>query len=210
MWFLPSRRSHLIERVFSVAPPAEPGIIIVNEPDVDAYRNLKIPDNWKIHAVKDCRFYRDKVNKAFDDFPNEPYYGILGDDMVPETPGWDAFLAWMAGKKNIAGSSQVYIKGRIGAGAVGGDLVRTCGWLCCPAVKHFYSDDVYELIGAEFKCITIYDHIRIAHHHFSVGMAPFDTFYQSRSDADDKGAYERWKREEWPGLKEKLAPLYRQ
>ncbi len=207
MWFIPSRRPHLIERFFSIAPPIEPGAIVYDADMAEAYAALKIPHNWKIHEVKGCKVFRDKANQIFADFPNESYYGVIGDDTVPETQGWDIFLGERAGSRNIALGSQVYIK-RAGGGAIGGDLVRALGWLCCPAVNHFYSDDALDLIGAEFKCIKTYEGIRLAHHHFSVGKAPYDDVYKNRTNSDDKKAFENWKRDDWPTLREKIAPLY--
>lgn len=183
------------------------GIIIVDKSDFEIYEKKKLP--WPVHMVFDCTCFRDKVNMGAAAFPNEPFYGVLGDDMVPETPGWDTELARVAGNRNIAGSSQVYIKGRIGAGAVGGDLVRVLGWLCCPAVRHFYSDDVMELIGSEFGCLTVRDDIRIAHHHFAAGKAPYDASYKTRgSAAEDKIAFENWKRTEWPAVRQRISSLY--
>lgn len=171
------------------------------------YANLKLPENWGLHEVKGCGFFSDKANRIFADFPNEKYYGIIGDDTVPETEGWDRFLGEKAGNLGIAVGSQVYIK-RHGGGAIGGDLVRACGWLCLPVVKHFYADDVLETIGAEFKCISFHDDIRLAHHHFSVGKAPYDEVYRNRTNSDDKRAFENWKQNDWPILREGLAPLY--
>lgn len=193
--------------MFSLCPPTEPGLIVINEGFESYYESLKIPSNWKIHSVKDCRFVRDKLNRTFEDFPNEDYYGVIGDDTIPETPGWDTFLANKAGSKNIAVASQVFIE-RPAHGAIGGDLARACGWIMCPATKHFYSDDALELIGTEFKCWHYYPEIRIAHHHFSVGLAPWDGVYQDRTDANDQRSFEQWKVNDWPILREKLAPLY--
>lgn len=209
MWIVPSRRDHLIERVFSLAPPTMPGIVVVDRDDVGKYEAKRIPANWRLHVVDGCVYYRDKINAAFAAYPHEPFYGMVADDMVPVTPGWDVALGERAGQRSIAGSSQVFINNRhIGGGALGGDLVRACGWLCCPRVKHFYSDDVFELIGAEFSCFTVHRDIEIEHRHFSTGLAPYDNFYRTRSDGEDRTNFEKWKIEEWPALKEKLAPLY--
>ena len=197
----------MIERVFSVCPPTEPGVLIVDERDEGAYRNVISP--WPVQVIENTSCFQEKINAAFRMFPDETYYGCLADDMIPETPGWDVELPRIAGRTGIAGSSQVYIKGKIGAGVIGGDLIRALGWLCCPVVKHFYGDDVLELIGAEFGCLTIREDIRIAHHHFSVGLAPYDASYKTRgSSAEDKAAFERWKRDEWPTIRGRIAHLY--
>lgn len=209
MWIMPSVRPQLVARVFSVAPPSLPGVVVVDRPDAARYAAVVLPPGWSLRIVDGCPFFRDKVNRVFADFPAEPFYGILGDDMVPETPGWDVTLGGLAGKAHIAGSSQVHIPGRIGAGAIGGDLVRALGWLCLPAVTHFYSDCVLELIGEEFNCLTVRQDIRIAHHHFSVGLAKNDASYRSRGDVrKDRAAFEQWKRNEWPALRDRLSPMY--
>lgn len=205
---MPCKRPHLLERVFGTAPPTEPGIILVNELEIKnpKYQGKKLP--WNFHVVEGCDFYRDRVNAAFDDFPDEKYYGLINDDHVPETPGWDAILGKAAGNSRVASAHQVFFHDRVGAHAIGGDLVRECGWLCCPAVKHFYSDDVLELILNEFNCHTKYDDIKVAHHHFSAGKAPYDEVYKNRSDGGDKEAFEKWKKTEWPALRERLKKFY--
>ncbi len=210
MWMMPCKRPHLLERVFGTVKPSEHGVILVNELEIKSpkYKDRKLPSGWKFHVVDGCDFYRDRVNAAFDAFPDEDYYGLINDDHVPETPDWDKMLGERAGNNRVASAHQVFFKDRVGAHAIGGDLVRECGWLCCPAVKHFYSDDVLELIINEFNCHTKYDEIRVAHHHFSVGKAPYDEVYKKRSDGDDKGAFETWKKNEWPALRERLKPLY--
>lgn len=209
MWFMPSRRAHLVGRVFEKAPPSSPGVVVIDDGDQERYAAVSLPQDWALHVVKGCLCYRDKVNQTFDDFPDEAFYGIIADDMVAETPGWDRELVHTAGAVGICGSSQVHFAGHIGAGVIGGELVRALGWLCCPAVRHFYSDDVMELIGTHFGCLTVREDIRIAHHHFAAGLAPHDEVYKARgSSAEDKLAFERWKMSEWPGIRERLAPLY--
>lgn len=207
MWFMPSRRPHLVERVFSKVVPAENGIVVINSEMAAAYSGVKLPSHWRFHEVTGCEFFRDKMNQTFAEFPDEKYYGVISDDTVPETEGWDVFLGEKAGLLNIALGSQVYIE-RPGGGAIGGDLIRALGWLCCPAVKHFYSDDVVDLIGQEFDCLKVYRGVRLAHHHFSVGRAPYDEVYKNRSDGNDKQAFENWKVNDWPAIREKLASLY--
>ena len=209
MWIIPSKRDHLIERVFSVAPPTLPGIVAVTEADATRYKDKVFPKGWSLHVVECGPFLRDKLNKVYKDFPEEKFYGVVGDDSVPETPGWDTFLAEKAGNRNIAGSNEVYIKnGHMGASALGGDLIRACGWLFLPHVTHFYADDAFELIGKEFNCFKKYNEIRIAHLHHSTGHAPFDDVYRERSGGNDEKAFRNWQRNEWPTLREKLAPLY--
>lgn len=207
MWIIPSRRPHLVERVFSKTAVTEPGIVVINSEMASEYSGVKLPKDWAFHEVSGCEFYRDKINRTFADFPNEKYYGIIGDDSVPETEGWDIFLGEQAGRLNIAFGTQVYID-RGGGGAIGGDLIRALGWICLPVVQHFYSDDAIELIGKEFDCLKFFRGIRLAHHHFSVGRAPYDAVYKHRSNGNDKQAFENWKLNDWPILRGKLAPLY--
>lgn len=209
MWLMPSIRPHLVERTFSLAPPTMPGLVVIEAPSLDQYKDVSLPAGWSLYPVDDCPYVRDKLNRVFEQFPDEPFYAMISDDMVAETPGWDVMLAERSGSKRIAGSSQVHFPDHLGAGAIGGDLVRACGWLSCPALKHFYSDVVLELIGATFNCATVYRDIRIAHHHFAAGLAKRDESYERRgSSAQDRSAFDVWKVKEWPALRERLAPLY--
>lgn len=209
MWFLPSRgRPHLMSRVFSVASPTEPGVLAIDQDQRDDYAAVKLPKGWLV-LVLPRMVLAAKLNAMFECFPNCPYYGILNDDMVPQTPGWDSILAKAAGLRCIAWGDDC-LNGRIGAAAFGGELIRKLGWLACPAVKHFYIDDVHELIAADLGIGKRLAEVKIPHLHFSakdttLGVTPYDTTYLERPSAtEDQMAYRAWCEREWPALRQRL------
>lgn len=207
MWLLPSRgRPHLIGRVFSVVPPHPEtvGMLVLDDDDAASYADVVLPHNWTRHIGPAGGGIGAIVNRVFAAFPNEDFYGVLSDDMVPLTPGWDVEMARAATPFDLIGAHQVH-GNRIGAIAMGGDLARCLGWLLCPAVRHFYGDDVMELMIAECGFTGMRADIQIEHLHFSSGRAPYDATYQGRGSSHaDREAFEAWKETQWPVLRAKI------
>lgn len=203
MWFLPSRgRPHLISRVFKNIP-TEPGILAVDDDQAELYQAVDLPPKWKL-VVLPRMALSEKLNALFYQNHDAPYYGIICDDMVAETPNWDRLLELAAGAWHIAYADDCLHR-RIGAAAFGGDLIRTIGWLVCPTIKHFFLDDVHEVIANEFKIGRQNSHVKIPHLHFTTGKTPIDQTYRERPDHEtDRQAFVKWKADEWPQLRAKL------
>ena len=203
MILLPSRgRPQLLQRFFQVGKPSLKGIVILDEDDFHHYKKVTIPDFWDVIVLpRNCISY--KCNKVFEMFPNEEFYGITNDDVVPETEEWDLKLLYHAGKENFAYGDDG-INHRWSTSVMGGDLVRQLGWVLCPAVRHFYTDDAWEILKEIGLGIFLPD-IKVTHYHFSNGKAPVDKTYMERGiPEEDRVRYEDWKRDEWPSLKQKL------
>lgn len=203
MWVLPSRnRPDLVERVFSKTTATCPGVVAIDDDQIDMYQGLKIPSNWTVIPSPRSRF-GPKNNEIFARFPSEPWYASISDDMLPETEGWDAELPKTAGPWGIAWANDC-LYGRAVCVAFGGELIRALGFLCCPATEHFYTDDAWELIAKEFGGIYRED-ILIPHLHFTKGLAPKDKTYDERpSSGKDKRAFEAWKENAWPLIKARI------
>jgi len=204
MWLLPSRgRPQLIARVFSKTVTTEPGVVGIDEDEVDLYSDVALPRRWIFHVCP--RLYLGpKLNYLVGQFPGRPWYGNINDDMLPETQGWDGLLPQAAGRRGIAWADDG-LNRRLGAAAYGGELIRDLGWLACPALKHFYIDDVHELIAAELAVGTLCRDIRIAHLHWSAGLTPRDRTTNERPPSDaDRHAFEAWRVAAWPTVRERL------
>lgn len=202
MWFFPSKgRPHLAKRLFEAAKFSEPGILILNTDDEIHYRDVKIPENWR-RVVTKPTFLSDALNRALAHTPDEPWYGIVNDDHLPKTEGWERAVV-DAGKKGIAWPHDNYAK-RISCHVKSGELVRRLGWFVCPRMKHFWLDDADELIAAEVGG-TFLEHVMVSHEHVNAGRMKIDKTYMERPDnRADKLAFEAWKANEWPWIKSKL------
>lgn len=205
MWFMPSRgRPHLLERFFK-KKVTTPGIVAVDYDQADDYFKVKLPDGWKFDVSGRCPIVH-KVNILLLRYPSEKWYGLVTDDMVPETDGWDRILAERAGDWNIAWSP---VNNRPMAIAFGGEFIRALEYIMCPAVKHFYADDAFELMAKELGNGVQCDDVVVKHYHFTNGKAPYDKTYKERPHtSDDKVSYHEWLKSEWPQTKERMLSVF--
>lgn len=126
MIILPSRgRPTALQRFFDQGKPQVVGTVILDAGDSQKYDKVVYPDHWRVIILQRqpiCQIF----NQIFEFFPDEPFYGLMGDDIVPETSGWDLKLKEAAGSKYIAwgddGINQKpthpFIGGDLGSGSV--------------------------------------------------------------------------------------------
>lgn len=193
MWVLPSRgRPHNLRRLqkaFAETGASTRVLVRVDEDD-------RSPEIW--HPLWTLEIGpRKPLSAVFNDFfeghPDLPWYGILCDDVVPETKEWDKTLIREAGVGRMA----IPAGGHDPKGAphfvLGGDLVRSVGWLALPGLDRLYIDtawiDIARALGKEARV----PHVTLAHHHFSNRKALFDATYRKPNKAQDRRLYEQWR-----------------
>jgi len=206
MWLVPSRgRPHLAQRLFD-SGIREKGVLIIDEDEADIYNGVRLPFGWK-RLVLPRQYLSHKLNAAFSEMPDEPWYGILNDDHLPVTPGWEKSIIEAAGKISMAWPDDNYGK-RISAHVKGGDLCRGLGWFVCPDMSHYFLDDADELLAKAVGGRYLPE-VMVSHEHCNAGRAPMDKTYRERPNwAADKQAFESWKIAVWPGIKNRLQQLY--
>lgn len=181
MILLPTRgRRELLVEFFAQSAPVEPGRVLVDEDDLETYRGVWLPAGWdwfvgpRAPLVAIC-------NRLFAAYPNEPWYGIAGDDMRYSTPGWDRALAAAACPKFVAwGDDGVQGAKLCTSWFIGGDLARAMGWLGHPAFGHLYADTVWREIAAGAGLERYRPEIRFKH------LRLQDETFRSRSIAGDR------------------------
>lgn len=204
MWILVSRgRPHQVERLLSTFPLTEKGIVAIDDDQTEMYRGITLPDNWSIDVSKRERAVK-RTNDAFNKYPYCGWYGLITDDVFPHTSGWDSE---MPNRTPAWGMSWVLdkVNGRPICVVMGGELVRSLGFLLCPVVKHFYADDAQELMATELINPVICDDIVMTHMHFTRELSSHDETYRDRpSSADDKIFFSHWKADEWPKIRDRV------
>lgn len=202
MWIVPSRgRPHLAQRLFDTGFRHK-GVLIVDEDEERLYSVVRLPFGWK-RMVLPRLCLSQKMNAAFDAYPDEPWYGNLNDDHLPITIGWERAVIEAAGTRSMAWPDDNYAQ-RISTPVKGGELCRALGWYCCPRMKHFWLDDAEELLAEAVGGHYLPD-IVVSHEHVNAGRMPMDRTYRERpSNLRDKVAFEAWKRDEWPALEARL------
>lgn len=161
MWIIPSRgrpeRLAMLLAAMTKHGATETGIIWLNEddPSIHEYHGIQYPEKWSFRycepGVRGCA---EKLRRAFAEFPNEPWYGFMADDIGIETDGFEQTLIAAAGLWGIASGNDMararenVMEGRLnGASVFGGDLLRALGYWVPLDFMQLYIDDVWEAIG---------------------------------------------------------------
>ncbi len=129
---------------------------------------------------------------------DDDYYGVLNDDHLCHTPGWDCILA--AAIKRNGGTGMAYGKPENREALpqiilISCNCVRALGWYLPPWTIHQYGDnvqkDLYFGAGLAFPAEEVF----IEHLHPDFGKAEMDSTYQIMRDAHDhdRAAYDHWK-----------------
>lgn len=128
------------------------------------------------------------------------YRGLasFGDDHVPLTPGWDlrllAALDVIGG--GIAYGDDLAMRQRLPtAPVISSEIVAGLGWMCEPAIRHQFTDNVWLLLGQAARCLVYVPQVVIEHRHWSAGKAPSDDVYRHgfSSWAADETAFNDWR-----------------
>lgn len=179
------------------------------DPFVEQTKSLPWPSEFSVH-VGPRQGLRAAMQEMYLAYPNEPWYGILADDLVPRTPGWDRLLVERAGSRQISYPNDMGRKTKLPTHpCVGGDLVRAQGWFGLPVVRHYCVDSVYRYIGDHLGIKHRLDDVIVEHVHYSEQKTQRDGLYRETSSfkhADD-AAYTEWLKEQGPHLIQRLRSL---
>lgn len=200
MWILPTRnRQALCQRFLDVSRETRmesKGLVVI---DGCEYHDLDLPENWQAMQTEHLELCG-VLRKVFEDFPDEPFYGVVADDLVPKTPRWDKALEEAAGAWGIASCNDGYMAPERMAGAtcLGGDLCRALGWIVPDGFVHLFIDDVWETVGKKLDCWTTLMCVLVEHHHFSNQKAKHDPTYRRVYKGQDfaqmdRNAFNKWR-----------------
>lgn len=215
MWFLPTldRPAFLKETLWHMIGTgvSTPGVVLVNGSARETYADVDLPPGWTMVFLPRNLGLCGALNWAFEKFPNEPWYGLIGDDMVPKTPGWDARMLERITPTSMVSSNDNWQaeSGRLTVYMVGGDILRTLGYWYPPGMWHCYSDDFWEMIGNDFGIWTfLKDVIVETISPFKSDVRQDDTTVVAYSRmGKDRKVFEEWKRVHKHHVYEKLHAL---
>lgn len=200
MWILPSRgRPENLKRFFDAYRETgadSKGVVCVDDDDrtIREYINTWLPRGWKLSVAEPIGL-GPRINEQVQNYPNEPWYGTLSDDVIPRTVGWDKILIEKAGSDGMAyGADGIVDEARFTHGVLGGDLVRSLGWIILPGLQRLYGDNALTDIGKERGVLRYCPEVMLEHLHFSNGKAPVDETYKKPEAASDQKIYEHWQR----------------
>ena len=177
VWLLPTNNPVKLRRFLTYAREmgvSTRGWVVINESDRQDYESIKafLPVGWEYRRVK-AQCYGDAVRACWEWTKDMPWVGLVADDLVPCSSGWDVKLiaelqgwnmvssndGWQAQNEDIT-RSRIH-----GALVISGDLMRTIGWLFPPNLKHIFHDDFLENIGRAGPCWQIKVEVLVKHLH---------------------------------------------
>jgi hypothetical protein len=106
--------------------------------------------------------------------------GMLGDDNLPRTTGWDARILEALEKTPFAFGNDLYPREQ-GAHPCHifchSSIIKALGYLGVPTLRHMFCDNAWMAWGKAVG-ITYLGDVIIEHLHFTVGKSPYDEVYQ--------------------------------
>jgi hypothetical protein len=202
MWIMPTRgRPHNLRRFIALWRGLAQRrddvwriVVDLDDPRLLEYQSIALPFGWNLHIgprVGTCQSY----NGMFKRFPDEPFYGVLADDVVPETEGWDAQLVETAGRDGVAyGDDGINGEALATHSVVGGDFVRKLGFISLPGLVRLYADNVLTELARADGVLRYRGDVKLTHHHTFNGLAPKDATHEKPEAGADAQVYHRWLR----------------
>lgn len=126
----------------------------------------------------------------------------IGDDMLPETDGWDEQLCEAAGLTGFAYPNDGRRDDLPECVVTGTEVVRALGWFCEPSLRHWYVDAVWRDLGAGAGCLRYLPQVSVRHLHPNVagtGAKGDATYFEAATEyAVDLAAYQKWRMKRMP------------
>lgn len=130
------------------------------------------------------------------------HLAMFGDDVVPETVGWDEMLIQALGNRLGVAYGSDGLERRHGVDlpthyVTQAEIYARLGWFYLPTLRHLYGDNVAREIGKGLGNFQYVPGAKLSHLHRWNRKAPDDLTYQEANDKDkreiDRAAYETWR-----------------
>lgn len=133
------------------------------------------------------------------------HLALLGDDVLPETKGWDKIMVSSLRELGVAygsdGLENLHGQDLPTHVVVPAEMFRRLGWLGLPTTRHLFCDNAWRELGKMTEFIYHPD-VKLTHLHRWNKTAPDDNTYQEANDKikreNDRLAFETWR--DGPGL----------
>ena len=203
MWILPSRsRPHNLLRLIDAwertgaSTPVEL-CLDLDDSCLPQYDAMQIPSGWHLsmgwHGPL-SRLYNDAYGRHL----GATFFGFIADDVVPLTNGWDTRLIEVAGNDGMAVPAGGHDPNGAPHFVLGGDLVRSIGWLSLPGLDRLYIDTVWQKIAESRGVLRRVPNVILEHRHFSNRKAMIDATYLKHRKQQDKSIYDNWRQHDLP------------
>jgi hypothetical protein len=177
-----------------------------DDPFLEELKKINWPSEFNV-VIGPREGLRAALNEGFNNFPNEPWYGLLADDLIPQTEKWDQLLVSRAGTKSISYPNDLGGKPKLPTHpVVGGDLVREVGWFGFPNANHLYLDTAWKVIGEGISELHRLENVIVEHAHPFWNKAPKDLVYSENKQRaiNDKAEFLKWAVDDAPAIIKRL------
>lgn len=181
--------------------------VIFDADDAGRYDSVATPKSWKRVSAPAGTPIGAIFNRIFKKYPNEPFYAMVADDVVPETDKWDVILRDACLPDKISwGWDGIQNEMLPVHPFIGGDLVRKLGWWAPPDLNHWFVDNAWKAIADGANCAIYLPDVKMTHHHFSNGKAQIDrTYEQQPNHQHDADRFIEFMKNDFPKVMERIA-----
>lgn len=168
--------------------------IIFDAADAHSYNHIETPPHWKRVSAPAGTPIGEIFGLIFKKYPDEPYYGMVADDVLPETSGWDVIMSELCKPDKIVwGDDDIHGEKLPVHPFIGGELVRKLGWWAAPGLKHWFVDNVWKSLADALECGLYLPQVKMTHLHPVNGRAPMDRTYKEQPNhKEDELSYVRF------------------
>jgi hypothetical protein len=190
----PERLKNLIQAYIDTKATAPVYVLI--QGNAEMYEGIKYPKTWTVEVLEENIGLVAATNLVFNKFPAEKWYGIMCDDQVPISQEWDKIMLKLVTDWNIVTTNDTLNKNEwrlAGIPILGGEFIRTCGFIMPPCTWHICSDDWWELVGKTcgnwIKSDAQSTHMTPE----TTGIEPDETYQRSYTDFSSQvSRYNQW------------------
>lgn len=180
-------------RAYVRTKASEPVLLVIDTND-DTYERMNLPDTFSVLRIHPKQCASARCNFAFKNFPDEKYYGILGDDIEPLTEHWDIIMKESCGDWKMAYCADGIFDEKLPTHPfLGGELVRAQGFIDEPSVHDWYADNCRRDMAHALGNGVYVQNVKFMHHHHVNNKAPMDETYKKQWDHNhDSFLYQTW------------------
>jgi hypothetical protein len=178
-----------------------------NDDDYEANIRAAAGCRWEVELRKGLAAWTNALAARYLD-ESVPYLASVGDDMVPETDGWDERL--ITAIEHMGGGFAYPFDGRRSdipeCCVVSTPIVAALGWMALPTSSHWFIDTAWGDLGRPDRLAYLPD-VTVRHLHPNVaGGDPHDQTYEDANPqlTKDLAAYQRWRLMDMPRDREKV------
>jgi hypothetical protein len=151
------------------------------------YKKIKLPETFILIIDKRARLGA-AMKEIVATHPNEPWYGLLADDLVPKTEHWDLKMIEAAGDRYISQANDLSPKPKNYCHpCIGGNLVRKAGFFGFPYTIHYAAEVIWKDLTKRDKRFGKYlSDVVVENLHPDFNKGKIDKTYQEAASVKNK------------------------